>query len=67
MTALAIAWAIIGTVTFLGILLEYMPDRKAYYGSPLCRQDAWGIPAGLALLILAWPVAHIMASKGVAQ
>lgn len=58
MTALAIAWAIIGTVTFLGILLEYMERRNDRSKSPLSRQDVWFIPVGLAMLIFGWPIGH---------
>lgn len=63
MIALAIAWAIIGTATFLGMLLEYVEDRLKRYGSPFCSRDAWGVPAGWALLALLWPVALVNSAR----
>lgn len=58
MIELAIAWVIIGTITFLGILMQYMEGRRGRFGSPLSWQDVWFIPVGLALLIFGWPIAY---------
>lgn len=60
MIALAIAWAVIGAITFAGILLEYIEDRLRIDCPCLSAQDALGIPASLAILLLAWPAAFLM-------
>src|SRR5690554_4289905 len=49
MTSLAIAWCIIGVVTFLGFVLEAIFMTRARFA----RSDIWALPALLALSAVA--------------
>jgi cytochrome c oxidase assembly factor CtaG len=53
--SLLIAWVIIGTITFVGILAEYVEEGLWE------KSDLWGVPMGGLLLMAAGPLPYLVA------
>ena len=51
--SLLIAWLIVGTISFMGLLAEYYEDGIWVKG------DLWGVPLGGLILIVAGPLPYL--------
>lgn len=51
--SLLIAWLIVGTISFIGLLAEYCEDGV------WVKSDLWGVPLGGLILIAAGPISYL--------